>query len=80
MPQNYEAGRVISIPQGAEVNHGMNEDSDSFVLPKRTKALILRKLPGGLEILIPGHEDLSPAFWHQPEHVKHKRSHLPVAI
>lgn len=79
MAQNYEIGQIITIPKGAEVNHGLHEDSDSFIVPKPWKVRVIGRGPGGLEILIPGHEDLSPAYWHQPE-PKVDNKPLPTAV
>lgn len=67
MGEKYEIGQIITIPKGAEVNHGLHEDSDSFILPEPWQGVIIGKGPGALEVEFPGHADLSPAYWHQPE-------------
>ncbi len=70
MLNKFEIGQKIKIQKGTELNHGLNEDADSIVLPKTISAVVvsLTQLKnGGLEIEVPGHEDLSPLFWHQPE-------------
>lgn len=66
-------GKRIDIKKGTELNHGLNEDADSIVLPKPVRAVIVSLIQlknGGVEIEVPGHEDLSPLFWHQPEVLK----------
>jgi len=73
MKNIYETGQQVVIPKGTELNHGLNEDADSIVLPKPVRAVVvsLTQLKnGGIEIKVPGHEDLSPLFWHQPEVTK----------
>lgn len=67
MPPRYEIGQNIIIPRGVEVNHGLNEDSDSFRLLQRLRAVVVGFAPGAIEVVFPGKKDLSPAFWHQPE-------------
>jgi hypothetical protein len=70
MNNGLEVGKRINIKKGTELNHGLNEDADSIVLRKTVSAVVvsLTQLKnGGVEIEVPGHEDLSPLFLHQPE-------------
>lgn len=84
MKNRFEIGQCVLIRKGVELNHGLNEDSDSIVLPKLYRAVIvsLEQLKhGGVEIVVPGHEDWSPLYWHQPEAVRpsrRKQTQLPL--
>ena len=83
MNNRFEVGQRVEIPKGTELNHGLNEDADSIVLPKPIKAIIvsLDSLKnGGIEIQVPGHEDLSPLYWHQPETSKQSKPPLTRAV
>jgi hypothetical protein len=70
MKNRLEVGKSINIKKGTELSHGLNEDADSIVLSKHVRAVVISLTQlknGGIEIEVPGHEDLSPLFWHQPD-------------
>jgi hypothetical protein len=73
MKNKFEIGQSIEIKEGTELNHGLHEDSDSIVVPNGIRAIIVSLAhlkDGSVEISVPGHEDWSPLFWHQPEVIK----------
>jgi hypothetical protein len=77
MKNRLEIGQSVEIKKGTELNHGLDEDSDSIVVKKGTQVVIVSLAhlnDGGVEIVMPGHEDLSPLFWHQPEVSRPPRS------
>jgi hypothetical protein len=83
MSNRFEVGKSVNIQKGTELNHGLNEDADSIVLSKPVKAVVvsLTQLKnGGVEIEVPGHEDLSPLFWHQPEVPKRSGRQIKIKL
>ncbi len=68
MPQRYEIGQTVKLPAGTELNRGNNEDSDSVVVLKSIKVVVVGpRKDGGIEVVIPAQDKLRPLYWHQPE-------------
>ena len=79
MAQGFEIGKVVTIPAGTELNHGNDEDSDSILVKNPITITIVGAVhDGGIEVAWSGHENLSPLFWHQPEHATNGK--LPNAV
>lgn len=64
----YSVGDIIPVPRGAELNHGLNEDSDSIKTKVEQTAVVLgRRAHGAIKVFLPLCPDLQPLYFHQPE-------------
>lgn len=59
--------REVTLPVGAEINYGLNEDSDSYILKEPLIVIAGGQVrEGGLPILVPA-LDNKILYYHQPE-------------
>lgn len=64
----YPVGDIIPVPEGAELNFGPSEDSDSIRLDFPEFAIVRGRLASGArKVSLPLHPEFELLFYHQPE-------------